>query len=315
MSSSAASPKVTFDPGLTQQYTGPLRRSINRDGTFNVSRRQLDGYAGSIYLRLSTMSWTRFLLIVLTAYGVVNFIFAGIYVALGPGALHPADKDLQLGQFGQAFFFSVQTLTTVGYGSIYPYGLASHSVAAIEAGMGVMVFALATGLLFSRFSRPTARLMFSDQMVVAPYRDQTALEFRVANRRSNVLMEVQADLMLITVEQGPDGKLKRNFTVLPLERNSIYFLALTWTIVHPITDSSPLWGKTPEDLERLQAEVMILIKGYDDSFGQTVHTRYSYRWDEFQWSSKFLPAFDVSPEGEIVLDLDKMSATASAPLD
>jgi inward rectifier potassium channel len=312
MSSSAASPKITFDPGLTQQYTGPLDRAINRDGSFNVRRRQVDGYAGSIYLRLSTMSWTRFLLIVLTAYGVVNFIFAGIYVGLGPGSLHPADKDLQLSQFGQAFFFSVQTLTTVGYGSIYPYGLAAHSVAAIEAGMGVMVFALATGLLFSRFSRPTARLVFSDQMVVAPYRDQTGLQFRVANKRSNVLMEVHADLMLLTVEKGADGQLKRNFTVLALERNQIYFLALTWTIVHPINESSPLWGKTNEDLQQMQAEVLILLKGYDDSFSQTVHTRYSYRWDEVQWSAKFLPAFEVAPEGYIELDLDKMSSTTEA---
>jgi inward rectifier potassium channel len=300
--------KVTFDPGLTQQYQGPLTRAINRDGSFNVQRRQMDGYAGSIYLRLSTISWPRFLSIVLTAYVAINFIFAGIYVSLGPGALHFAERDLELGPFGQAFFFSVQTLTTVGYGSIYPYGLASHVVAAIEAAMGLMVFALATGLLFSRFSRPTARLAFSDQMVVAPYRDQTALQFRVANRRSNVLMEVQADMMLITVERGADGQLKRSFAELPLERNQVFFLALTWTVVHPITEASPLWGKTKEDLERLQAEVLILLKGYDDSFSQTVHTRYSYRWDELEWSAKFVPAFNIT-EGRIELDLDKMSDT------
>jgi inward rectifier potassium channel len=312
--SSAASPKTTFDPGLTQQYTGPLTRALNRDGTFNVRRNQLDGYAGSIYLRLSTMSWPRFLFFVLVAYVAINFVFAGIYIGLGPGSLHPNERDLQLSHFSQAFFFSVQTLTTVGYGSLYPYGFAAHSVAAIEAAMGVMCFALATGLLFSRFSRPTARLIFSDQMVVAPYREQTALEFRLANRRSNVLMEVQANVMLITVEKGPDGNLKRNFTELALERNQIFFLALTWTIVHPITESSPFWGKTNEDMQRMQAEVLILLKGYDDSFSQTVHTRYSYRWDEVEWAAKFLPAFDVSEEGHIVLDLKKMSATSPAAL-
>jgi inward rectifier potassium channel len=261
------------------------------------------------------MSWTRFLTIVLSAYVAVNFIFAGIYFALGPNALHPNEKELELGRFGQDFFFSVQTLTTVGYGSIYPFGFAAHSVAAIEAAMGLMVFALATGLLFSRFSRPTARLIFSDQMIVAPYRGQSALEFRVANARSNVLMEVHADVMLLTVEQGPDGHLKRNFQELSLEREGIFFLALTWTVVHPINESSPLWGKTEDDLRRLQAEILILIKGYDDSFSQTVHTRYSYRWDEVEWSAKFLPAFDVAPEGHIILDLDKMSDTTGAHIE
>jgi len=311
--STAASPK-TFDPGLTQQYSGTLRRTINKDGTFNVRRRQWSGIAGSVYLHLSTMSWSRFLAIVMTSYLAINLIFAGIYVGIGPGALHPNERDLELGVFGQAFFFSVQTLTTVGYGSIYPYGFAAHAVAAIEAAMGLMVFALATGLLFSRFSRPTARLVFSDQLIVAPYRGQTALEFRVANQRSNVLMEVHADMLLASVEKGPDGQLKRNFVKLNLELEQIYFLALTWTVVHPITESSPLWGKTKEDFERMQAEVIILLKGYDDSFSQTIHTRYAYRWDEVEWAVKFIPAFEFAEEGDIVLDLDKMSTTAPGAL-
>ena len=120
--------------------------------------------------------------------------------------------------------------------------------------------------------------------------------------------------MLITVEKGSGRQSETQFYRAHTRTESVFFLALTWTIVHPITESSPLWGKTSEDLKRLQAEVLILIKGYDDSFSQTVHTRYSYRWDEVQWSAKFVPAFDVAPEGHIVLDLEKMSATASATL-
>ena len=118
-------------------------------------------------------------------------------------------------------------------------------------------------------------------------------------------------MMLMTVEQGADGQLKRNFVELELERYQIFFLALTWTIVHPITPASPLWGKTAEDLERLQAEVLILFRGYDDSFSQVVHTRYSYRWDEVEWSARFASAFDVAPGGHLVLDLEKMSETVS----
>jgi inward rectifier potassium channel len=188
--------------------------------------------------------------------------------------------------------------------------MAANVVAAVEAALGLMGFALATGLLFARFSRPNARLVFSDRMVVAPYRDGHSLQFRIANRRTNVLTDVLADMMLMTVEQDAAGQLRRNFVELKLERKKIFFLALTWTVVHPIDESSPLAGKSAADLERLQAEVLILIRGYDDSFTQVVNTRYSYRWEEIEWSARFAPAFDVSPVGHMVLDLGRISATS-----
>ena len=301
----------SFDPGLTQQYTGPLLRAINKDGSFNVRRRGLHGLAGSVYMHLVNLSWPRFWGLVALAYLVVNIIFAAIYTLLGPGSLRAAQSDLGLSHFGQAFFFSVHTLTTVGYGDLYPLGLAANVAAAVEAALGLIGFALATGLLFARFSRPNARLVFSDRMVVAPYRDGYSLQFRIANRRSNVLTDVLADMMLMTVEQDAEGQLRRNFVELKLERKKVFFLALTWTVVHPIDESSPLAGKSAADLERLQAEVLILIRGYDDSFTQVVNTRYSYRWEEIQWSARFSPAFDVTPEGHLVLDLGRVSATSA----
>ena len=256
------------------------------------------------------MSWPRFLRLVALAYLVVNTIFAGLYTVLGPGSLRATEREMGLGAFGQAFFFSVHTLTTVGYGDLYPLGLASNVVAAAEAAVGLMGFALATGLLFARFSRPNAQFIFSDQMVVAPYGDGHSLQFRIANRRTNVLTDVQADMMLMTVEQDAAGQLRRNFVELKLERKKIFFLALTWTVVHPIDESSPLAGISAADLERLQAEVLILVRGYDDSFTQVVNTRYSYRWEEIRWSARFAPAFDVSPAGHLVLDLDRIGATS-----
>jgi inward rectifier potassium channel len=302
----AQSPKTSFDPGLTTQYAGPLKRTINKDGSLNVHRRGLKHFTGNVYLHLVNMGWPRFLGLVAAAYLVLNTLFALGYLALGTGALHVSDRDLGLGEFARAFFFSVQTLTTVGYGALYPYGMAAHLMAALEAALGLMGFALATGLLFARFSRPSARLVFSDGMVIAPYRDMTSLQFRIANARRNVLMEVQADMMLMTVEQGPNGEMKRGFVELSLERRQVFFLALTWTIVHPIDENSPLWGKTREDLERLQAELIILIKGFDDTFSQVVHARYSYRWDEIAWSAKFVPAFYPAPEGHMVLEVGKV---------
>ncbi len=300
----------SFDPGLTQQYTGPLLRAINKDGSFNVRRRGLHSLAGSVYMHLVNMTWPRFLGLVTLAYLAVNIIFAALYTALGPGALRAAEKDMGLSAFSQAFFFSVHTLTTVGYGDLYPLGLGANVVAAVEAALGLMGFALAAGLLYARFSRPNAQLVFSDRMVVAPYREGHSLQFRVANRRTNVLTDVLADMMLMTVERDEKGQLRRNFVELKLERKKIFFLALTWTVVHPIDQASPLAGKSAADLERLQAEVLILVRGYDDSFTQVVNTRYSYRWEEIQWSARFAPAFDVSSAGHLVLDLDRISATS-----
>ena len=303
-----ASASPSFDPGLTQQYTGPLLRAINKDGSFNVRRRGTRGLA-NIYMYLVSLSWPRFLGLVALTYLLVNVLFATVYVALGPGALRLVEENMGLGSFAVAFFFSVHTLTTVGYGDVYPLGLAPNLIAATEAALGLMGFALATGLLFARFSRPNAQLIFSDRMVVAPYRDGLSLQFRIANRRHNVLTDVQADMMLMTVEQDAQGQLRRNFAELKLERTKIFFLALTWTVVHPLDSSSPLFGKSAADLERLQAEVLILIRGYDDSFTQVVNTRYSYRWEEIEWSAKFAPAFDVAPGGHIVLDLGRVGAT------
>jgi inward rectifier potassium channel len=114
-------------------------------------------------------------------------------------------------------------------------------------------------------------------------------------------MDVQADVMLMTVERDSSGQLKRNFSELKLERKGIFFLALTWTVVHPIDESSPLFGKTAEDLERLQAEVLILLRSFDDSFSQVVHSRHSYLWNEMEWSAQFVPAFEVAPEGHLLL--------------
>jgi len=300
----------TFDPGLTRQYTGPLLRAINKDGSFNVQRDGLASLAGGAYIALVRMRWPKFLGLVAVAYLVVNSLFASVFLVLGPDSLSVSARDLQLTNFGRAFFFSVQTLTTVGYGSIYPVGVYPNILAGLEAALGLMGFALATGLLFARFSRPSSRLVFSDTMVVAPGADgNTSLQFRLANRRSNVLMEVEARVMLSTVERSPNGEMKRNFQTLPLEIQQVNFLALTWTVVHAINADSPLHGKSQEDLKELQAELMILIKGFDDSFSQVVHTRYSYRWDEILWSARFAPAFNTTPEGHMVLHIGKVGET------
>ena len=301
--------KPTFDPGLTQKYTGALRRTINKDGTFNVHRRGATWRDVNAYLYLINVPWPAFLGIIFAAYLAVNTLFALVYYALGENQLQGAAAPTELAHFLNSFFFSAQTLTTVGYGIISPRGTAASTVAAIEAMVGLMGFALATGLLFGRVSRPSARIGYSEKMTVTPYLDGSSLQFRVVNQRANNLMELEAKVLYMTVE-GPPGQLRRDYKVLKLERHNVFFFPLTWTIVHPIDEHSPLHGKTAQDLERLQAEILILIKGFDDTFSQTVHSRYSYRYDEIAWGARFAPAFDTDAEGALVLEVNKVGALA-----
>ncbi|MEO8126776.1 MAG: ion channel [Bryobacteraceae bacterium] len=297
--------KPTFDPGLTQQVTGTLRRAIEKDGSFNVKRRGNTWKDVHPYLHLVSMSWTRFLAVLFVTFLVLNTIFACGYYALGAEELHSGIAASVGGEFMNDFFFSAQTLTTVGYGSIWPMGLGANLLAALEAMCGLMGFALATSLLYGRVSRPSARISYSENLAVAPYMDGTSLQFRVVNRRQNSIMELEVTMVLMDVE-GPAGNLKRVYKPLKLERDKVLFFPVTWTLVHPIDQDSPLFGKTAEDLERLQSEFMILIKGYDDTFNQTVHSRYSYRYDEVVWGARFAPAFHIDAGGDIIVEVNKV---------
>jgi inward rectifier potassium channel len=305
--------RPAFDPGFTQVYRGNLRRIINPDGQFNVRRRGSNWHDVHAYLFMINASWPVFLAWILAAYLATNLLFAfTYYYGVGVEHLHGADAGTGFERFLNAFFFSAHTLTTVGYGSIYPEGVVANSVAAFEALLGLLAFALATGLVFGRFSRPVARIAFSEKMVVAPYREGTSLQFRVANRRSNNLMELEALVLLMTVEAA-EGTVARKYKPLELERAKVQFLPLAWTIVHPIDETSPLWGKTARDLANLEAEFLILVKAFDDTFFQTVHVRYSYRHEQLVWGARFAPTFEVGSEGNMILDLSRLSALQPVP--
>jgi inward rectifier potassium channel len=303
--------RPAFDPGLTQKFTRPVTRVINKDGSFNVRRRGGNWHDVHPYLHLVNVSWPVFLLTLFAGYLVINTVFALAYFQLGPGELAGVDTSTSGGRFLNTFFFSAHTLTTVGYGNISPKSIEANVIAAFEALTGVLGFAVATGLLFGRVSRPSAKIGFSENMLIAPYQDGVSLQFRVVNRRRNDLVDLEARVMLMTVEMR-DGRQMRQYKLLKLEREKVLFLPLTWTVVHPIDDESPLRGLEAEDLVRLQAEVLILIKGYDDTFSQTVLSRYSYRHEEILWHKRFAPAFDVDSEGELVLELQKVGQVMDA---
>jgi inward rectifier potassium channel len=303
--------KPSFDPGFTEKYRGDLRRIITAGGKFNVRRRGTSWRDVHPYLFMLSASWPVFLAMIFGAYLITNLVFAGIYLEIGAEHLLGADTHNSTERFLSAFFFSAQTMTTLGYGKISPEGLVTNMVAAVQALLGLMGLALATGLFFGRFSRPVARLAFSEQMVVAPYQTGTSLQFRIANRRSNSLMEIEAQILMMTVEETDRGPMRR-YKPLPLERSAIQFLPLSWTVVHPIDESSPLWGLEADHLSSQRAEFLIMIKAFDDTFFQTVHVHQSYRFDEVAWGMRFVPAFEEDAQGTMVLDLKRLSETVPA---
>jgi inward rectifier potassium channel len=298
-----------FDPGLTQQFSSRLRRAINKDGSFNVRRRGASWRAFHPWLALVNMSWTGFATVLGLMWLMVNTLFALLYFKLDPSELQGVMVSTPWHRFLDDFFFSAQTLTTVGYGGIVPRGVLANFIASTEALLGLMAFAVGTGLLLARVSRPSARIAFSPNALIAPYQDGTSLQFRIVNERRNTLMELEARVLLMTVVPGARGP-ERRYDILNLERKAVIFFPLTWTIVHPIDSTSPLFGKTAADLERLQAELLILIKGFDDTFSQTVNARYSYRYDEIRWNARFAPAFRIDEEGDMILELDRVGAIA-----
>ena len=304
------------DLGFGTKLNDTSSRLINKDGSFNMQRVNESLSARiNLYNRLITMRWTQFLTWVVVFYLITNLLFAGIYLLAGADNLKGATDQEFYGPFWKAVIFSAQTLTTVGYGHVAPASFLTSSVAAFESLVGLMSFALATGLLYGRFSRPMADIRFSRQAVFAPYLDINAWMFRVINARSNQLIDVQVEVTMSRLDTKPDGTKYRRYYGLNLERAKVTFFPANWTLVHPITDESPLYGCTAEDLQASDTEFLILVRATDDTFAPSVQRRWSYRYDEVLWGRKFRAMFDGSQRGVVTLDLETLDDTDDAPLN
>jgi inward rectifier potassium channel len=286
---------------------GTRQRLLNPDGSFNVIREGLDPFASmSLYHWLLTISWLRFIGFIVGTYVVVNAVFAVAFLLCGPDALQSSSGNFAGQPFYRAFFFSVDTFATIGYGNIIPVGVAANTLVTIEALLNILGIALATGVIFARFSRPSARIIYSRNAIVAPYRGMTALEFRIANARSSQLIEVQVQAILTKIERV-GGTTVRKFYDLELERHRVVFFALSWTVVHPIDSNSPMWGLTHKDLVDSDAELLVLLIGTDETVSQSVHSRSSYKGDEIVWGAKFANMFlRTEAEGIVGMNLSRI---------
>lgn len=295
--------------------TQSTQRLLNADGSFNVRRAGLSlATSLNLYHILLTMSWTTFLALVLLLYFLSNILFGLLYSTFGAEALVDTSSTPTDNLFIRGFFFSVQTFATIGYGTIHPVGIIPNLLVTVESYYSLIANALITGVVFARFARPTAKVIFSKKAVVAPYHGITGLMFRLVNGRSNQLIELRAKVMIARfVNEG--GKTVRRFAELELERKGVVFLPLTWTIVHPIDENSPLYGVTDQDLRDSDAEILILLTATDETFASVVHTRTSYKYDEIIFGQKFVSIYNPTEPGEpISIDIRRLSETEWAGL-
>jgi inward rectifier potassium channel len=249
------------------------------------------------YHTLLTISWPRFLGLMAGAYLLINTLFASLYLADPHGV-----TNARPGDFADHFFFSVQTLGGLGYGVMAPRDLWSNLVMTLETFVGLFNLAIATGLMFARFSRPTARIMFSDIAVVAPFDGAPSLMFRAANRRRNLVMEAEVTVSLVRNITTSEGNVMRRFQDLPVVRARTPMFILTWQVIHPIDATSPLYGETAQSLLEQQAEIVVVMRGVDETFASTIHARASYTPDQLRWGRQLADIFSFGADGRRVID-------------
>jgi inward rectifier potassium channel len=278
------------------------RLNITRVGARN-------SYRGDLYHFLLISSWSRLLAILVAVYIGSNSVFAAAYL-LGKDAI----ENARPGSFADAFFFSVQTMATIGYGTMVPRTAYANVLVSIEALVGLLGLAMVTGLVFAKFSRPTARVLFSRTAVITMRDGVPSLVFRMANQRGNQIVEARIHVVLALTETTAEGEVIRRLHDLEMARAQHALFALSWTAIHPITERSPLYRATPASLAAREALIIVSLTGLDESFLQTVHARHSYTADEIVWGARFADILSRAPDGRVQVDYHRFHEVVPHPL-
>lgn len=283
-------------------------RVLNRDGTFNIARNGRKKIKGNdLYHSLLTISWPGFFTLFVFAYIYINALFALAYYACDVKDFSGFRNGPPLQRLMDCFFFSVQTLATIGYGHVSPVGIVPNLLVTVEAAFGMMGFALVTGLFFARFARPAARIVFSEKAIIGVRDGYNSLFFRVGNERLNQVVEAKVSAVVVKNIITREGEKFRNIFDLKLERKYSPLFAMTWTIIHRIDKESPLFGMDKEDFEEAEAEILISITGFDDSIAAPIHARSSYTLEDLEWNLRFKDIITRSDDGKIEVDLSSIS--------
>jgi len=269
---------LTLDERRKSKNTkSPRRRLVprGRDAFHIVRIGNQRFWFSDLYVKMLSVGWEWFVLVVAALYFLSNAVFATVYY-LDVGGIENARQ----GSYLDMYFFSVQTMATIGYGKMVPRDVIANSVVTVEALWGFTFFAFVTGLAFARFSRPTARVLFSDVAVISDYEGKPHLKIRLANQRTNRIVDVQVELVLLRDSTTKEGYRMRRFHNLKLVREHVPLLQITWTLLHPIDENSPLYGVTQEKIRAQEDELIVSLSGYDETLSQTIHARHSYVDDE-----------------------------------
>ena len=303
--------KINNDTGFGTNASNYGGRFINRDGTFNLRKEGMPFLKRySIYHSMLTLPRWKFIALILAFYLFINLVYTVLYLLVGVDQLQGVLATTNWGKFKEAYFFSTETFTTVGYGRVNPIGDGANFVASIEAMTGFLSFALATGLMFGRFARPRAYLVFSDHALVSPFKEGTALMFRFASYKDkHTLTDVEIRVNIGLQVQKDDGTgAEYRYYDLALERTKVESLPMNWTVVHPIDDKSPLQGFGYEDMQVADVELYVLIRGFDDVYSNLVQQRTSYTYHEIKYNRKFIPMYRESDNGNTtILELHKVN--------
>lgn len=281
-------------------------RTLNRDGTMNVIRPRLDPLKDSYHFLLS-LTWPRFFILILVTYLFINTIYGSIYYLLGPNQFHGIDYHSPVDFFLECFFFSVQTLSTIGYGKISPASILANLIVTAEALTGMMAIALMTGLIFARFAKPTAKVIFCEKALITRFMGQKVFMFRMANARMNQVVEATVNLTAVQSFITPEGIPFRQQIDLPLARNKSSVFALSWTVYHVIDEKSPLFEKRIEDLRSANTELLVSLIGHDEIFSQTIFTRRSYTTDDIVYNKQFEDIIERN-DNQLRVNIDKISS-------
>lgn len=298
--------KQTDDSGFSNKVNKGTAPIFNKDGSTNVVHINRNFTFDDLYSYLIEISWLKFFGYVLLGYVLLNTIFGLMYLAIGIDEFTLSTGSLFY-DFLNGFFFSAQTVTTVGYGSISPSGILGNVIATFEALIGLLSFSFITGLLYGRFSKPRSSISFSENIVLRDFKEHKALMFRLMNNRRNVMIEPQIHVTLSINDLDADGKIKRSFYILELERNQIMYLPTMWTVVHPIDQNSPLVKYTEEEMKKLDADVYVMINYHEESFSQKVYQMYSYSFKELLVNKKFAFSYQIDEEGNTIVDHDALN--------